>query len=90
MSAYLAKNYTPAGARLLRQPGIAAMLSSRLSKLSEKIQEDPTVIGVRKRMAEIEQLISFPLAAVPSQNTVSKLSGLTTQTVKEITKKQTK
>ena len=90
MSAYLAKNYTPAGARLLRQPGIAAMLNSRLGKLSEKNQEDPTVITVRKRMAEIEQLISFPLATVPSQNTVSQLSSLTAQTIKEITKKQTK
>lgn len=90
MSGYLAKNPTEAGAKLLRQPGIVSFLNKRLEGLSEKSAADPTVVGVRGKMGEIEKLISFPLDKAPSAEDVKKLNALTTEVVKEITKKQTK
>ncbi len=90
MSGYLAKNYTEAGAKLLRQPGIVSFLNKRLEGLSEKAVADPVVAAVRGRMGEIEKLITFPLETAPSADDVKKLNTLTTETVKEITKKQSK
>jgi hypothetical protein len=90
MSGYLAKNYTEAGAKLLRQPGIVNFLNKRLEGISEKMQTDPTVVYVRGKMGEIEKLISFPLDKAPSDEDVKKLNALTTEIEKEITKKQSK
>ena len=90
MSGYLAKNYTEGGAKLLRQPGIVSFLNKRLEKLGEKAQADPSVAAVRKKLADIEKFITFPLDKVPSAEDVQQLNTLVAETVKEITKKQTK
>jgi hypothetical protein len=90
MSGYLAKNYTEAGAKLLRQPGIVSFLIKRLDSLGEKMAADPTVTFVKGKMLEIEKLIAFPLGTAPSAEDVKKLNVLTSEVVKEITKKQTK
>jgi len=90
MSGYLVKNYSEGGAKLLRQPGIVGFLNTRLDKLGEKAQADPSVAAVRKRMGEIEKLTTFPLDKAPSADDVKQLNTLTSDTVKEITKKQTK
>ena len=90
MSGYVAKNYTEAGAKLLRQPGIVAFLNKRLEKLSDKTKEDPSVTAVRGKMGELEKFIAFPLDKPPTADDLKQLSGLVAGIVKEITKKQTK
>ena len=90
MSGYLAGNYTEPGAKLLRQPGIVSFLNKRLSKLGEKAQADPSVAAMRKKLAEIEKFITFPLDKAPTAEDVRQLHTLTTEVVKEITRKQTK
>lgn len=90
MSGYLAKNYSEAGAKLLRQPGIVSFLNKRLESLSEKLQTDSSVTHVRKKMAEIEKFTAFPLDTAPTAEEVKQLSTLAAEVVKEISKKQTK
>ena len=90
MSGYLANNYTEAGAKLLRQPGIVAFLNKRLDKLSDKTREDASVAAVRKKMGEIEKFTAFPLDKAPSADDVKQLNALAIEVVKEITRKQTK
>jgi len=90
MSGYIAKNYSEAGAKLLRQPGIVAFLIKRLDALGAKVQEDPTVAAVRKKMGDLEKFIAFPLDKAPAAAEVAELHSITAAVVKEITKKQTK
>jgi len=90
MSGYVAKNHTEAGAKLLRQPGIVAFLNKRLGGLGEKVRGDVTVAAVQKKMGELEKFISFPLDRSPSGDDVKQLNTLTTEVVKEISRKQTK
>ena len=90
MSGYVAKNYTEAGAKLLRQPGIVAFLNKRLEKLGDKTKEDASVAAVRAKMGELEKFIAFPLDKPPTAADLQKLTDLVAGIVKEITKKQTK
>lgn len=90
MSGYIAKNYTEAGAKILRQPGVVAFLNKRLEKLSEKVRGDASVAVVQKTMVGLEKLIAFPPDHAPSAEDVKQLNSLTSEVVKEITRKQTK
>ena len=90
MSGYVAKNYTEAGARLLRQPGIVAFLNKRLEKLGDKTKEDASVTAVRAKMGDLEKFIAFPIEQPPTAADLKQLSALVAEIVKEITKKQTK
>jgi hypothetical protein len=90
MSGYVAKNYTEAGAKLLRQPGIVAFLNKRLEKLGDKTKADASVTAVRGKMGELEKFIAFPLDKPPTAEDLKQLSSLVSGIVKEITKKQTK
>jgi hypothetical protein len=87
-SGHVASHYTEAGAKLLRQPGIASFLSKNLESLPEKVREDASVKVARKRMTEIEKLIAFPTDKAPTQEDVKELNKIAAETVKEIAKKQ--
>jgi hypothetical protein len=88
ISGHVASHYTEAGAKLLRQPGIASLLSKNLDALPEKVREDASVKVARKRMAEIEKFIAFPMDKAPSQDDVKELNKISAEAVKEIAKKQ--
>ncbi len=90
MSGYIAKNYTEAGAKILRQPGVVSFLNKRLEKLGEKVRGDASVAVVQKAMVGLEKLIAFPPDHAPSAEDVKQLNSLTSEVVKEITRKQTK
>jgi hypothetical protein len=88
ISGHVATHYNEAGAKLLRQPGIASYLSKNLEALPEKVREDASVKVARKRMSELEKLLAFPLDKAPSQEEVKELNKIVAETVKEIAKKQ--
>ena len=88
ISGHVALHYNEAGAKLLRQPGIASYLSKNLEALPEKVREDASVKVARKRMSELEKLLAFPLDKAPSQEEVKELNKIVAETVKEIAKKQ--
>jgi hypothetical protein len=91
MSGFVATHYDEAGAKLLRQPGIVAYLNKRIASLKdEKNRDDVSVDAVKKKMADIEKLIAFPLDHPPTIDQVKQLNALAAAVVKEISKKQTK
>jgi hypothetical protein len=88
ISGQIAAHYTELGGKLLRQPGIIAFLNQHLDKLPDKVKEDSSVRTVRKRMADIEKLVAFPLDKAPTADQVKELNMLAADTLKDITKKQ--
>jgi hypothetical protein len=88
ISSYVAAHYTELGAKLLRQPGVVVFLNEQLGKLPEKMNDDGSVKSTRKRMTEIEKLISFPLDKTPSVADVKQLNQLAADAVKDISRKQ--
>jgi len=88
ISGHVAGNYSELGAKLLRQPGIVSFLNKNLEALPEKVREDASVKITRKKMAEIEKFIAFPLDKAPSADDVKQLNKLAIEAIKEISKKQ--
>nr|MDQ3624359.1 hypothetical protein [Verrucomicrobiota bacterium] len=77
-------------ARLLRQPAIVALLSSKLNELPEKMQGDPTIKKTRKKLEELEKAVSFPRETTPSVEEVRRIHELSAEMCKEISKKAPK
>ena len=90
VSGHISAHYSEGGAKLLRQPGIAVFLIKKLDSLSEKVRDDASVQAVRKKMEDIQKLIAFPLDAAPPVADVKKLNTLSSEIVKEISKKASK
>jgi hypothetical protein len=90
ISGQVAAHYTELGAKLLRQPGIVAFLNQHLEALPDKVRDDSSVKMVRKKMSEIEKLIAFPLDQTASADDVKQINKLAAESVKEMSKKQTK
>jgi hypothetical protein len=88
MADYVAKHYTPDGAKMLRQPAVAHILSERLNALPDKVKADGPVRHVGTALIEIEAALSFPPGTVPNQEAVQKLNVTTSEVLKEISQKQ--
>lgn len=88
VSSWIATNYTPAAAELLRQPGIVALMRDKLRTLPEKIQSDPLVREIADKLVEIEALVSFPDDKPPSQDDVKRLQVITNKLVEDMAKKK--
>ena len=90
VSGQIAAHYTETGAKLLRQPGVIAFLNQRLEKLPDKTKEDGSVRTVKKRMGDLEKLVAFPLDKAPTVDQVKELNSIVAETLKDISKKQSK
>lgn len=88
ISEWIDANYTPASAKLLRQPAIIAYIRTRIGQLPEKVQSDPLVKNVEGKLEDLEHLVSFPNDKVPSPEDVKKLKELSSSLVNEISKKK--
>ncbi|HEY3899393.1 MAG TPA: hypothetical protein VGM54_12305 [Chthoniobacter sp.] len=88
ISGQIAAHYTELGGKLMRQPGVIEFLDQHLDKLSDKDKDDPSVRIVRKKMGDIEKLLDFPPDKAPSAEQVKELNVITSDALKEITKKQ--
>lgn len=88
ISGWIANNYTPGAAKLLRQPAIIAFMRTKLGQLPEKVQADPVVKIVTAKLPEIERLVSFPSDKTPSQDDVKQLNALVKGLMDDISKKK--
>jgi hypothetical protein len=88
VSGQIAAHYTELGGKLLRQPGVVQFLNEHLERLPDKTKDDASVRTVRKKMADIEKLVAFPLDKAPTLEQVKDLNKLAADTLKDITKKQ--
>jgi len=88
VSGWAATNYSPESARLLRQPGIAAFLSSKLSTLPDAERNDPCVKFISKKIEAIEKLVTFGGDSTPSQEDVNNIHKAATEISTAISTKQ--
>ena len=90
VSAAIAENYSEAGARLLRQPGIVSSLRARVEALPEKLRGDPVVKAAVMKLMEIEHLVTFSRESAPKLEDVKKLHELAAELMKVISTKEKK
>jgi len=88
VSGWIANNYTPEEARLLRQPAIVALLRQKLAALPEKTHTDDLVKGLDSHLSTIQQMVSFPTTQTPTQDDVKKLNAAATDLIETITSKK--
>lgn len=91
VSSWIADNYTPASAKLLRQFALIHFLRNDIAThLPKKVQEEPLMKSINLKLKEMEELISYPRDATPSLEDVKKLRDLSGVIVREISTKPTK
>ena len=89
VSSWIADNYNPDSAKLIRQPALVAYMRAKLDALPVKTKTgDPLVKLVDSRLAEIEKLVSFPKDTTPSLDDVKKLRDAAADLEKEISSKK--
>ncbi len=87
VSSWIADNYTPESAQLLRQPAIISFARAKIAALPEKVQEDPLVHAVSDKLKDLQEAVSFPSGKTPTLDETKKLKTLSTELVAEISKK---
>jgi len=87
LSGWIADNYTPAAAKLLRQPEIVALMRAKLDGLPTKAKEDPLVADLIAGLPELEALVSFSSDKVPTQNDVKAVKEVSGKLMKRISTK---
>jgi hypothetical protein len=90
IASQIAENYSPAAAKLLRQPGIVAYLSEKLNALPVKTRDDPAVKRARAKLTELETAVSFSRENAPKIEDVQKINTICAELVKDIAKKDLK
>ena len=87
LSGWIAENYTPVAAKLLRQPEIIALMRAKLEGLPAKAKEDPLVADLITGLPELEALVSFSSDKTPTQNDVKAVKEISTKLMKRISTK---
>jgi len=77
-------DYSPAAARLLRQPAIVAYLRGKLNTLPPRIRSDESVALVATRLEAIEKLVSFPVNTPPEADGVRALHEATAGIIRDL------
>ena len=88
ISGWIADNYTPAAAKLLRQPEIVSLMQAKLNELPPKAKEDPLVAELITSLPELQQLVAFSSDKTPTQNDVKKVKEVSSKLMKQISTKQ--
>jgi hypothetical protein len=88
VSGWIAENYTPETAKLLRQPAVVEILRAGLNNLPEKLKNDPLIQSVNTDLAKIQSMVSFPKETAPSLEEVKALKAASSELVKLIITKK--
>lgn len=84
VSQWMADNYNPDAAKLLRQPGVITFMKSEIENLPERMRKDPLVRKVDEELDEIRKLVSFPAAEPPDREQVDRLRVASSQLIEKI------
>lgn len=85
---WIAANYSPQAAKLLRQPAIAAFLQQTLLQLPEKIRAEKMMSALEKDVHKIQELSSFPNESTPGPEQVKALLNAFQELTKNIADKK--
>ena len=87
LSGWIAENYTPAAAKLLRQPEIVAQLRAKLDALPPKDKENALVADLIAGLPELEAQVSFSSDKTPTQDDVKALKAISSKLMQRISTK---
>lgn len=87
VSGWIAENYTPAAAKLLRQPEIIALMLAKLEALPPKAKEDALVADLIAGLPELQAEVSFASDKTPAQNEVQAVHETSAKLMKRIATK---
>ena len=85
-SDFIAKNYSPGLAGLLRQPAIVEYLLAELGKLPERMQKQPLVAEVEQKLRDILNLVHTKDRKPPAPDAVKDVSATMDSLVNDIAK----
>jgi len=88
ISGWIAENYSPSAAKLLRQHEVVALLKAGLDKLPEKLQSDPLIQTLNQNLGQIQVMVSFPRDTAPTLDEVKKLKAATSELITQIVTKK--
>jgi hypothetical protein len=88
VSGYLAKNYTPAGAKVLRQPAVVDYFVQKLAGMDAKFVGTPLLAAVRTTLFDIKKAVTFGPEVTPTAEDVQKLSALASAVMQRISTKE--
>ena len=88
LSGWIAENYTPAAANLLRQPEIIGLMRAKLDALPAKAKEDALVAALLTSLPELEERVSFSSDKTPTQDDVKAVKELSSKLMRRISTKQ--
>jgi hypothetical protein len=78
------QNYNEDDAKLLRQPALVSFLKDKLSRLPDRLQNDPLVQKVIRELDGIQKMVSFAADHVPTEQEVKELNMASAKLTKEI------
>ncbi len=87
VSSWIADNYSAPAAKLLRQPATVSFLRAKIDSLPEKVRSEEVVKNVEKKLADIEQEVSFPRDQTPTLDAVKTLKATAGDLEKSIMQK---
>ena len=85
-SGFISKNYSPGLAGLLRQPAIIDYLLAELGNLPERMQKDPLMVEVQKKLREVLDLVNTKDRKPPAQDTVNAVTTTMDALIDDIVK----
>lgn len=76
ITGHLSANYTPEGARTLRQPAIGSHFARQLDAMPAKVSASPMITALRRELPDIYAAVSFPADRPPSAEDLGRLKNL--------------
>ena len=77
IAAHLSANYTPEGAKALRQPAIGGYFTRQLDAMPAKITASPMIAALRRDLPGLYAAVSFPANQPPTAEDLGRLKILT-------------
>lgn len=84
LTGYLSTNYTPEGARRLRQPAVGSYFARKLDAMPARISASPMITALRRELPAIYAAVSFPADQPPTAEDLGKLKNLASGIVASI------
>lgn len=83
-SSFIENNYSPEGARLLRQPAIVDYLISQIDKLPANLRSDLLISQIRTGLDGVRKIMGTQIDTPIPQQSVKDLHNTVTSLVKDI------
>jgi hypothetical protein len=87
VTSYLSANYTPEGARVLRQPAVVDFFVKRVTAMPRRMLDTPLMEAVRLALFDIHKSVNYSSETTPTEEDVKKLNAMAAAIIKTISTK---